>query len=225
MTADAARPETMTTREAAQALGCAERTILLWIQRGTLVARRDGKAWAVDAASVRARAGDAIFAKDTGSSTVLRSAQDAMKATPRSVRDDGKPGDGDAAPAEFAEPHRIFSFRNMILLRKLADLAVQVVRGVASVDGLAPEARRAAIEPALACAQIGCAGYHAFAPAEKSRHYGKAREEAAAAAAALWIVADLATGHAEGLRILAASYERAASALGGLLRKQRKADA
>ena len=193
---------TLTTREAAALLGCAERTVLVRIQRGELKAERRGKAWHVDAASVQAR--------------LPAQAPEALGQELRPAKRDAATGDG---------TRRAFSYRNLNLLRALGDQATQVVRATTGLEDVPPEVRSAAVQAALQAAQLGAAGCHAFSPADKTRLYSRAREAAAMVAATLWVVADLAAGHAEGLRILAASYERSASSLGALMRRQHRDDA
>jgi len=200
----------VTTREAAEQLGIAERTVLLWLGQGRLHGRREGKSWRIDAASV-----DAMAARTGHAETRRPHVPAAPAASP--------PGASEEQRARTARPDRArrdYSFRDLSALATLADLAALVQKARCSAGDAAPGAAwAAALDAAIAAAQFGAAGYHAWAAPDKLRLYAQARERAAMAACGLWIVADSSEGRAEGLRLVATQLERTASTLGGLMRR------
>jgi excisionase family DNA binding protein len=188
----------MTTREAAARLGCAERTVVLWVAQGKLKGKREGKAWEISAESVERRA---------------------EKRPHAAAPPPAPPAEADRPRAAKPAADRVYSYRNVPVLKGLAELCTGVHKALRAVDGVSSAAVAPVLEASMLAVQLGAAGYHAFVAGDKVRLYSRAREHAAMTAAGLWVLADLCDGRAEGLRILAASCEQAASALGGLMRK------
>ncbi len=185
----------ISSRQAALCLGVVERTVGLLIARNELRARREGRRWLIERASVEAH-------------------PRARSATPAML------GAG-VLRAEPEVPVRARSYRAIQALVALADLAVQVLRATED-SSIAADVIRVLRAAALDAAGLGAAGFHAYVPTDKARLYGAAREKVAVTAATLWIAADLAAERAEGLRELARAYESVAPSLGALLKSAGK---
>jgi excisionase family DNA binding protein len=229
----------ISTREAASLLGCVERTVLLMIGRGEISADQKGHRWRVDLPSVelhprfRGRSTPAPHAFPTPQSTeqIPSAPEPSSSASP--APDPHRPSlASPAPPTELADlteglspkrPRREWTYRQIEVLRDLSTLAARLTVAVKPAAHEHPEAVAALLESAYEAARQGAAGFHAWADADKTRLYARAREHLAMTASMLWVLADLTRGHTEGLRLLATEYEQRAPALGGLMRRRAEA--
>jgi hypothetical protein len=204
----------ISVREAAQQLGCAERTVLLHLQKGILSGKKEGKAWLVSLASMRHK---------QPARTVLPLPQEPAAEASGAANSAEMPhfsATNTASTSAMPQKKRQHaSFMDLSVLRILAELAVRTGTALSSLSNLPAPFIEGALRAALASAQCGAAGYHAFLAGDKLRLYAQAREQASMSAAALLILAESANGQAEGLRPLAAAFEDAAGGIGGLMRK------
>lgn len=177
---------------------------------------RVGRAWRVDVQSVetlerrRGKTHSGTIAPDAAAAQSQAELASPPAPGSRSVKQRGQPGE--------------WTVRKIEVLAGLVDLAAACGKALPTVEA-AEALRQQTLLHAFGAACHGAAGYHAFAGHDKLRLYGKARELSAMAATGLSIIAAAANGKAEGLRLLATSFERTASRLGGLMRRIRRIEA
>lgn len=213
----------MTVRQAAESLGCSERTVLNYLRQGKLKGKKQGKRWVVEADTVAELVGDAEpeptleeLSEPFGKEVSVPKSEEVVSETSESDEPELAGLDG-----------KKWSYRHLAAFNTL----FPVVRDALSLlidksEALPEPISSRAIDSGLGCLQRLGAGYHAYRHRDKVARYQEAREAVMSFSVALYLAGHLSRGEAEGLKRYSAKVERAGARLSGLIRTlERKHDA